>query len=38
MTDEELAHSDSEQAALQLLMQGNPINLDGHAQAESLNL
>ena len=38
VTDEELDHSDSEQAALQMLMQENPINSEGQAQVECLNL
>ena len=38
VTDEELDHSDSEQAALQMLIQDNPINSEGQAQVECLNL
>ena len=38
VTDEELDHSDSEQAALQMLMQDNPINADGQAEVECLIL
>ena len=38
VTDEELDHSDSEQAVLQMLMQDNPINSEGQAQVECLNL
>ena len=37
-TDEEIDHSDSEQAALQMLMQENPINSKGQAQVVCLNL
>ena len=38
VTDEEFDHSDSEQGDLQMLMQENPINLEGHTQVEFLNL
>ena len=31
-------HSDSEEVALQLLMQDNPINSEEQAQVECLNL
>ena len=37
VTDEELNHSYSEQAASQMLMQENPINSEGQAQVECLN-
>ena len=37
VTDEELDHSVSEQAALQMLTQENPINSDGQAQVECFN-
>ena len=37
-TDEEIDHSNSEQAALQMLMQENPINSEGQALVECLNL
>ena len=38
-TDEELDHSNIEQAALQMLTQENiPINSEGQAQVECLNL
>ena len=38
VTDEELDHGDSEQAALQVLMQDSPIKSEGQAQVECLNL
>ena len=38
VTDEELDHSDSEQALLQMFMQENPIDLEGQTQVECLNL
>ena len=38
VTDEELDNSNIEQAALQMLMQENPINSEGQAQVECLNL
>ena len=38
LTNEDLDYSDSEQAALQMLMQENPINSEGHTQVECLNL
>ena len=38
VTDEKLDHSDSEQTALQMLMQENPINSDGQVQVECLRL
>ena len=38
VTDEELDHSYSEQAALQMLMQENPINSDRQTQVECLNM
>ena len=37
-TDEELDHSNIDQAALQMLMQENPINSEGQAQVECLHL
>ena len=38
VSDEELDHSNIEQAALQMLMQENPLNSEGQAQVECLNL
>ena len=38
VTDEELDHSNIEQTALQMLMQETPIDLEGQAQVECLNL
>ena len=38
VTDEELDHSDSEEEALQVLIQENPINSEVQAQVECLNL
>ena len=37
-TDEEIDHSNSEQAVLHILTQENPINSEGPAQVECLNL
>ena len=37
-SDEELDHTNSEQAAFQMVMREKPINSDGQAQVECLNL